>query len=222
MKRLLDPGSFLRAAAGRSFLLLGLSILLQMGAVCPNENVPDGFCDDAPEYFSDSPPLFTPAFIDVSGACGPVFPGALCSFYELSKYFRDWCASDSISAYGRCLDVPGSEFCEDLVLGEYCSGGSVLAADDVLEIRSCMEVWADHNAVSFDACWVKGEVVSGGYCEEYEDAYLRLRECLQVRGPQSLRDGECFLWFARYDGELLADCPWWESYECLEMYIDAT
>ena len=76
--------------------------------------------------------------------------------------------------------------------------------------------------VDFETCSEWGELVPAGYCQEYDMAYDRLRECLEIRGPQSLRDGECFLWFARYDGELLADCPWWESYECLERYIDAT
>jgi hypothetical protein len=127
-----------------------------------------------------------------------------------------------LSEYEECFDVSGGPFCEALVYGEYCADGELLQADDVSRIQECMAAWGEDKNINFDECTVWATYVADGFCDEYASAYDRLRECLEIRGPQSLRDGECFLWLAKYDGGLIPGCPWWESYECLEMYIEAT
>lgn len=150
-----------------------------------------------------------------------MFPGALTSLWDFSIFAAYDCGPH---ATGRapddsCVDVPGGDFCQRLIKGDLCYGDAVIEASEVSLLEECISLWGETKGFDFQACTFQGVEIDEGGCDELRMAFDRIRGCLERRGSGAIWESPCITLRLSLTPPLIAECPWWESDECFEMYL---
>jgi hypothetical protein len=197
------------------FLFTGISLFL-IGLALTAFHCGEGDCEGS---YS---PFLRGEFTGFGGVKGDdMFPGSLTALWDLSTFATGDCGPYAIARRPEdsCLYVPGGEFCQRLIRGDLCYGDAVIEASDVSSLEECILLWGETAGFDFQACTFQGVKIEEGGCDELLMAFDRIKGCLERRGPGALWESPCLALRHSLTPPLNAECPWWESDECFEMYL---
>lgn len=200
----------------RCLSLLTVVLCFCIGVVLTAFQCGEGDCDGIYSPFKRGD------FTGFGGARGDdMWPGALTCLSDFSIFAARDCGpyAGGPRPDDSCLDVPGGDFCQRLIRGDLCYGDAVIEASDISLLEECILLWGEAKGFDFEACTFQGAEIDEGGCDELQMAFDRIRGCLERRGSGSIWESPCITLILTLTPPLNAECPWWESDECFEMYV---
>jgi hypothetical protein len=167
-------------------------------------------------------PFLKGGFTGFGGVKGDdMWPGALTILSDFSIFAARDCGPYSTGRppSDSCVNVPGGDFCQRLIMGDLCYGDAVIEASEVILLEECISLWGETKGFDLQACTFHGVEIDEGGCDELQMAFDRIQGCLERRGSGAIWESPCITLVLTLTPPLLAECPWWKSDECFEMYL---